>query len=360
MKYLLSKQYRWVWQISLLLLATCLFTSISSYLVNKRIVQETIHESTLTITSGQDYSELQNKLLKPSANQLVVNIILSIIITAAVTFPCIKAAQSYHIKLQHHDAELLQKNQDRKTQSHNFERVAKDLEAANKEKDEFISIVAHDLKNPLNSIIGFSELAQMEDSGIELQAFARDVNTCGERMLELTQKLLEVSKIESFNGELVTDKVAWNHRIETSASSFFHQSAQKNINLQLDLSATDGVNIESNPDWLDVCLNNVIGNAVKYTPHYGKIDVRTRHKETHIEIEVKDNGPGISESDQKKMFQKFVRLSAQPTGNESSTGLGLYIVRKMCERLGMKIQVESGLGHGTRIVLIQPLNALPA
>lgn len=329
-------------------------------MVNRGVVHETIQEITLKTTPTQDYSELQKQLLQPSNNQLGVNLVLSIVITFVAAFSCIKITQTYHTKLQSHDAELLQKNEDQKTQTHNFQRVAKDLEAANKEKDEFISIVAHDLKNPLNSIIGFSELAQLEDSGIELQAFARDVNHCGERMLELTQKLLEVSKIESFNGELVTERVAWNDRVEASTSSFNHQSALKNINLQLDLSATENIEIDSNPAWLDVCLNNIIGNAVKYTPHYGKIEVRTRRKDAHIEVEVKDSGPGISDGDQRKMFQKFMRLSAQPTGNESSTGLGLYIVRKMCERLGMKIQVESELGHGTRIVLIKPFDALPA
>ncbi|MGJ8653919.1 MAG: sensor histidine kinase [Opitutaceae bacterium] len=355
MKQLFSPKYRWAWLVSLLLLTTCLLISVSGYWMAHANISNTILQS-----SSYDSSELESALLQPLQSQLLISLAVSLLVTSVVASISFRITKSHNAESQTHHVELSQSNQDLVKQTENYRQAVKELEAVNKEKDEFVSIVAHDLKNPLSSIIGFSQLAQMENSGIELQAFARDVNTCGERMLELTQKLLEVSKIESFNGELVTEEVNWNERIEASASSFKHQTAQKHISLNLNLAATDGTSIKSNPDWLDVCLNNIIGNAVKYTPHYGKIDIRTRRKDTHIEVEVKDNGPGISDSDQRKMFQKFVRLSAQPTGNESSTGLGLYIVRKMCERLGMKIQVESALGNGTRIVLIQPLDTLPA
>ncbi len=104
-------------------------------------------------------------------------------------------------------------------------------------------------------------------------------------------------------------------------------------------------------------MGNLISNAIKYMPRYGQLSIYTRLLDNSIKINVKDSGPGISEEDQKKMFGKFVRLSAKPTANEPSTGLGLYIVKKMCERLGLDIRVNSALGEGTVFTLIQQLSA---
>ena len=284
-------------------------------------------------------------LLAPIREQLLINIGLSVFVTMAVVMICIAAIKRQQTKLEQRNTELLRINAESENQKNKLSITAKDLEIANeslstlnKDKDEFIGIIAHDLRNPLNSVIGFCELALDETEKLDITPFISDIKDSGERMLELTQKLLDVSQIEAFQGEIQKEDTDWNAVIEVSVGRFTGHAQQKQITLEYQLDSTAGVTIQSRPDWLDICMSNLISNAIKYTPRCGKVFIQSRKFENRLEFEVKDTGPGISEDDQQKMFGKFVRLTAQPTGNESSTGLGLYIVKNMCERLNLAYQ----------------------
>jgi signal transduction histidine kinase len=94
-------------------------------------------------------------------------------------------------------------------------------------------------------------------------------------------------------------------------------------------------------------FENFLSNAVKYSPEGRSIFVRTVFKQGHVTLEVQDEGPGLSEDDQGKLFQKFVRLTPQPTAGESSNGLGLSIVKRLAESMGASVGCRSRLGQGT-------------
>ncbi len=306
----------------------------------------------------------ESAMLAPIREQLFVNILLALIITAIVASICIAAINRQQAKLHRRNDELFNINQENEAHKQELLQATRKLEAANKslsqlntEKDEFLSIVAHDLRSPLNAIIGFCDMAEAEDDEFDIGPFVSDIKDSGERMLELTQKLLEVSRIEAFQGTIQTEEVDWNAIIEISTGHFERQAHDKKIQIQLALEATVGVISHSRADWLQICMGNLISNAIKYMPRYGQLGIRTRLLDDSIEIDVIDSGPGISVEDQKKMFGKFVRLSAKPTANEPSTGLGLYIVKKMCERLSLEIHVQSELGSGTTFTIVQPLNS---
>ena len=102
-------------------------------------------------------------------------------------------------------------------------------------------------------------------------------------------------------------------------------------------------------------LDNLISNAVKYSPSNSTIHVHTMPEKNHALVLVRDEGPGISDEDQKKLFQKYCRLSAQPTGGESSTGLGLSIAKRLAQALGGDILCRSGLGAGTTFTFRLPI-----
>lgn len=300
--------------------------------------------------------------LAPIREQLLINIGLAILVTVIVAMICIAAIKRYQTNLEQHNTELIHRNTEIETQKLELSRTAKDLEAANQslstlnqEKDEFIGIVAHDLRNPLNSIIGFCELAIDDPQELDIMPFVSDIKDSGERMLELTQTLLDVSQIEHFHGHIRREDTDWNATIRIAAERLISQAQQKKIAVESHLDTAASVIIQSRPDWLDICISNLISNAIKYTQPYGKITIHSRKFEDRLEFEIQDTGPGISEDDQEKMFGKFVRLAAKPTGNESSYGLGLYIVNNMCNRLGLQIKVHSELGHGTSFLLTQPL-----
>jgi signal transduction histidine kinase len=103
-------------------------------------------------------------------------------------------------------------------------------------------------------------------------------------------------------------------------------------------------------------LDNIVSNAVKYSPHDKQVWVRLKEDKANkkVRVEVQDEGPGFSEEDKKKLFGKFARLSAKPTGGEHSTGLGLSIVKRLAEAMGANIWCESTLGKGAMFVIEFP------
>ena len=305
----------------------------------------------------------EQELLAPIKEQLLFNILLSLLVTTIVAWICLAVIKRTQARIEKRNVELTQINHQNEIQKTELSRAAEQLTSANqklselnKEKDEFISIIAHDLRNPLNGILGLCQLAEYDDESLTFDrtSFVTDIQDCGERMLDLTQSLLDVSRIEAFHGKIELEPVDGNAIIHKIATEFRSAAQKKKISIDFDLASSDEGKVYSKPDWLSVCINNVMSNAIKYTPIGGKVAIRSYHKENHLEIQIKDNGPGISEDEQTKLFTKFTRLSAKPTGNETSTGLGLYLVKKMCERLSVNIAVESELGEGTTFKLSCP------
>jgi signal transduction histidine kinase len=121
-------------------------------------------------------------------------------------------------------------------------------------------------------------------------------------------------------------------------------------------AATDeGCIVEGDEDWLRQVLENLLGNAIKYSPERRSIWLAVRKDGGHVRLEVKDEGPGLSDEDKGRLFGRFQRLSARPTGGESSTGLGLSIVKQLVERHGGRVFAESeGRGRGTTFVAELP------
>ncbi len=332
----------------------------TTYMLNCRFIPEL---DWFLIVEQNDH-----ELLAPIKEQLLFNILLSIVVTAIVALICGSVIRRTHIRIERRHAELTQINHQNEVQKAELSLTAEQLSSANqklselnKEKDDFIGIVAHDLRNPLNGIMGLCQLAEfdVDSQDFDQTAFVSDVRSCAQRMLALTQSLLDVSRIEAFHGKIALEPINCNEMIETIAADFYSAAQQKKISIQFDLSTEGDNTVYSKPDWLPVCINNVISNAVKYTPLGGKVVISSQRKDERFEIQIKDNGPGISENEQALLFTKFARLSARPTANETSTGLGLYLVKKMCERLRVDIQVQSELGEGTTFILSCPTTPGP-
>lgn len=281
-------------------------------------------------------------MLAPVKEQLFINIALAVLVTCVVAYICIGAIKRQQARLEQHNDELSRINAESESQKLELLQSTAELAAANKsleglnlEKDEFISILAHDLRNPLGSIIGLCDLAEIDPHDFQAEGLVSEVKSSAERMLDLTEKLLDVSRVESFQGDVEMEDVLVNEVIESIVGQYKYEFAQKKIALSLDLEGCAGLSLSSRRDWLSVCISNLLSNALKYTPPYGQVRVSSKKIESRVEIAISDSGPGISEQEQAKLFGKFVRLSAKPTGDEASLGLGLYIVKKMCARLDL-------------------------
>jgi signal transduction histidine kinase len=234
----------------------------------------------------------------------------------------------------------LKKNQ-KTIQSRNAE-----LDEMNQLKNKFIGMAAHDLRNPIVSILGFTDVLLSDD---ELEAedskrYLEIISAACKKMLDLISDTLEVSVIES--GELLL-----NPGFGSLAELVIERlqildpiAARKNIEIVKNFDTVE--NSWFDPSRVAQVIDNLISNAIKFSPHDKKIFVSLDETDDDVTISIKDQGPGIAAEDQHRMFDHFQKLRNKPTDGESSTGLGLAIAKKIVDVHGGRINVESKAGDG--------------
>ena len=227
----------------------------------------------------------------------------------------------------------------------------------NQEKNEFMGMAAHDLKNPLTVIIGSAELLGVNGLSAEQKTkLSGNILGAGKRMFQLIKDLLDANAIEQgrFTSNIQRcDVRALVRECLTNNQAAF---ARKEITIQLlDDEALLSAFVRADRSAMMQILDNLISNAAKFSPAKTTVQLRAFVENGFVSIAIKDQGPGISEGDQKKLFGKFTRLSAQPTGGESSTGLGLSIVKKLAEALSGTVLCQSVLGKGATFILRLPV-----
>lgn len=226
------------------------------------------------------------------------------------------------------------------------------LIALNQEKNEFMGIAAHDLKNPLMIILWNAEMLKLTKNPEKLDQMADTIHLTVKRMRDLIQNLLDVNAIEQgqFNYQIETCNIL--DLLERSLQGNRQAAQRKGIQVNLNDHATYFVKADANAA-LQV-LDNLISNAIKYSPHGKQVDISVRLEGKQVVVAVKDQGPGLSEEDQKRLFHKFTRLTAKPTGGESSTGLGLSIVKRLIEGMHGTVECHSTLGAGATFSIKLP------
>jgi signal transduction histidine kinase len=223
----------------------------------------------------------------------------------------------------------------------------------NNEKNEFMGIAAHDLKNPLTVIVGNAELTAMVKDPEQIRKLSNNIVSAATRMRDLIANLLDVNAIEQGKYTSAVERCDVRTLIEQCVENNQPVAAKKQITFRVGIS--DGLWAQADRAATLQILDNLVSNAIKYSPPNTTIHVHALPETSFILVNVRDEGPGISEADQKKMFQKFTRLSARPTGGESSTGLGLAIVKKLAEAMSGSIQCHSSLGSGSTFALRLPV-----
>ncbi len=226
------------------------------------------------------------------------------------------------------------------------------LQEAIETKNQFMQMTIHDLKNPLNVITGFSQLI-IDEHGhdSEITEFAKMIGQSAQLMSNLVHELLEMAKFESGLTYLKKEKLDFVGIISDLAGNNENFANKKSQKIELAYDTKRDFFIEADPVRIMEIVDNLISNAIKYSPYNSVIKLLvTKHKSSDginsIKLAVKDTGPGLTEEDKKKLFGRFQRLSARPTGGESSTGLGLSIVKKLVELHHGSIWAESKPGKG--------------
>lgn len=238
------------------------------------------------------------------------------------------------------------------------------LTALNATKDKFFSIIAHDLKNPFNTMMGFSQLLitkVKKYNDEKLDNFAEHIFNAAKHGYNLLQNLLEWSRTQ-------TDRIDWKPQeinilrtVNTCFDLLSTQAAKKNVKLTASIKKEQTV--VADPNMLNTIIRNLVSNAIKFSFENSEIKVEAqicekkyhKAKKDFIEISVHDSGVGISENSIKKLFRIDGDLKTKGTNNETGTGLGLVLCKEFVEKHGGKIRVESQLGMGSIFFFTLPV-----
>ncbi len=218
-------------------------------------------------------------------------------------------------------------------------------------KDRFMQIAAHDLKSPLGTIgMGLQILgdavADRDEAGQEIERVLQMMEFAVATMRSIIDDYLDLQTIKAGRLELDLQSIQLNHQLESVLDQFRPYADSKSIALEADLDPALP-RISGDPDRLAQVINNLISNAIKFTPRGGQVVARTRGNGGSLRLEVSDSGPGIRPEEVPLLFQEFTRLSNRPTGGEKSSGVGLAIARYLIEAHQGRIGVHTQPGQGS-------------
>jgi signal transduction histidine kinase len=250
--------------------------------------------------------------------------------------------QKDQIELQRQNIELKNSQLERRNQH---------LLAIDEEKNNLIKILAHDLRTPITHVQGLAHLLIIDKD--PLTADQKDVTQkiieSAQRLNKMITNILDIDGLENNRVKIFTEPVQVSPLLNQVVKSFEKAGQRKEIELRLQAEVTD-VTIKGDPLFLTQIFENLISNAIKFSPPQRFVNVYLEEIRNKVRISVEDFGPGLTPEDLQQAFKKFAKLSAKPTGGESSTGLGLSIVKKYVEMMGGYVWCESEPNKVTRFI----------
>ncbi len=231
-------------------------------------------------------------------------------------------------------------------------------EKANQIKSDLVHIVAHDLKNPLTTIYGMSGMLDRDRSDSETVKLASHaIARSSEQMMNLIQDFLNIEAMESGKIELKKVELSLSDLAGYVVSMTSNIAERKHQRIALHLCPIDKSAVVGDSERLYQVIENYISNAVKYSPRESVIEVSVERLGAAVRLSVTDHGQGLTDEDQKKLFNKFQKLASKPTDNETSTGLGLSIVKLLVELHGGSVGATSALGKGSTFFFDLPVTS---
>jgi len=320
-----------------------------------------IQRNELQKAEGQKEIDHKNTKLALQQSQLErVGIRQQFLLYTSILFLLIILLTLFGYLIKRRDNKKLQVQYDEiNRQKEQIESINKSLVELNEEKNDLISIVAHDLKSPLNQISGMLEIIKItnKDQPEEQKEYTAKIEQSTNRLKKMVTKILDVSAIEAQTLNITIEKIDIAVLLEEIANRFIDMATKKNIAIVKEFEA--GVPaIAGDVGYVSEVLENLMSNAVKYSPLGKQITIKLSRKESFVRIEFIDQGQGISQKDMNKLFGKYHKLSARPTAGEDSTGLGLSIVRKYINALHGKVWCESEEGKGSDFIVELPTYSL--
>ncbi len=222
----------------------------------------------------------------------------------------------------------------------------------NKEKDMLVNVVAHDLRTPLSHIrlliqlIDVTSLHLTEDQ----KSYLTEIDNSADRLSQMIGRILNIHALETNRVKLKNQVIDLVELVNYVVKCFRLTSEDKEIKISM-ISEPGNHFVEVDKNYMIQVLENLVSNAIKFSDRGSKVFLHLKSHDGRTYVMVEDQGPGISEEDQKKLFGRFQKLSAQPTEGEASIGLGLSIVKKYIEAMNGEIHCESQLSVGTKFII---------
>jgi len=234
----------------------------------------------------------------------------------------------------------------------------RELAQLNQEKNRFLGMAAHDLRNPLTALVGYTELLLkgfLGELNDKQKDCLNDITQSSQTMRNLMDDLLDVTKIESGTLELNHDDTDIRSLVLRILSLFEPQAVNKNITIKCAIDDDIPENIKLDLNKIEQVINNLISNAIKYSPAETQVDVHVYTENNRLFTEVKDQGVGIPQDELGNIFKPFQITSSRTTAGEKSTGLGLAIVHRIVSGHGGEIKVSSEARKGTTFLVELPM-----
>lgn len=230
-----------------------------------------------------------------------------------------------------------------------------ELKKLNATKDRFFSIIAHDIRNPLSALLGFTTLLKKKYNTLDelrKEVFINNIVEATKALHLLIEDLLQWAHAHS-------NKIKWEKEYIsidkiTQENILLLERHASNKKITLSSSIPKDTKVFSNKNMVSTIIRNILSNAIKFTPEQGTVTVSSKELEDFIEIKINDTGVGIDEENLSKLFKIEERYKTPGTNNEKGTGLGLLVCKEFVEKNGGEIKVESELGKGTSIYFTIP------
>jgi signal transduction histidine kinase len=245
-----------------------------------------------------------------------------------------------------------------KLRTQDLHEAVNSLKKSGEIKSLFLANMSHELRTPLSSIINCSEMLKEEMFGQlndKQQKYIGNILGSGVHLLQLINDVLDISKIEAGKMTLVLGDYSISNIVMESFFIVKSLAYRKNIDVRINIASSDfKVKVDANK--LKQILCNLLSNAIKFTPQDGKVEVEVFKNGDYFQIATKDNGIGIKEEDQERIFKEFEQVDSSYERQYEGTGLGLPLTKKLVELHNGKIFLVSQIGKGTEVVVTLPIN----
>ena len=308
---------------------------------------------------GQDYylyAYVPARQVYPlTVMNLVITLVMYILILALVQVFRWNSARDFFIQQEHSEQEY-RKSLEQKNIA--LQLAVQRETKANLAKREFLFNMSHDIRTPMNAIIGFTALAQthIDDRG-QVEDYLKKISVSSQHLLSLINDVLDMSRIESGKVTLEAKPVHLPELVHELRDIIQAVVSKKDLSLTLDTVGVENEDVIADPLRLEQILINVLANAVKFTPDGGQIGLWIVQKDTapagyaDFEFHIKDNGIGMSEEFQKHIFEQFARERTSTVSKIQGTGLGMAITKSLVDMMGGRITVKSGQGKGSEFTI---------